>query len=116
MPLPGFPSSGTVDLVKDLIAGWGPWENLNQEYDPDQGMPLEIGYITASSPPIVVNGVVVVGNSARAGIQPDPKEMVPGDILAYDARTGDFKWKFHVIPRRGVRTRDVGERRVAVDR
>jgi quinoprotein glucose dehydrogenase len=26
---------------------------------------------------------------------------VPGDILAYDARTGAFKWKFHVIPRPG---------------
>ena len=37
----------------------------------------------------------------------------PGDILAYDARTGDFKWKFHVIPRPGrVRARDVGERRL----
>ncbi|WP_420448978.1 PQQ-binding-like beta-propeller repeat protein [Candidatus Palauibacter sp.] len=101
VPLPGFPSSGTVDLVADLIEGWGPWENLNQEYDPDQGMPLEIGYITASSPPIVVNDVVVVGNSAEQGYNQTRKEMVPGDILAYDARTGDFKWKFHIIPRPG---------------
>ena len=30
-------------------------------------MPLTIGYITASSPPIVVNDVVVVGNSAEQG-------------------------------------------------
>jgi quinoprotein glucose dehydrogenase len=27
--------------------------------------------------------------------------MIPGDIMAYDARTGDLKWKFHVIPRPG---------------
>ena len=101
VPLPGFPSSGTVDLVKDLIEGWEPWENLNRAYDPDQGMPLEIGYITASSPPIVVNGVVVVGNSAEQGYNQTRKEMVPGDILAYDARTGEFKWKFHIIPRPG---------------
>ena len=28
-------------------------------------------------------------------------ENVPGDILGYDARTGEHKWKFHVIPRPG---------------
>ena len=68
---------------------------------PYQGIPLEIGYITSSSPPIVVNDVVVVGNSAEQGYEQTRKEMVPGDILAYDARTGAFKWKFHVIPRPG---------------
>jgi glucose dehydrogenase len=65
------------------------------------GIPLELGYITASSPPIVVNGVVVVGNSAEQGYNQTRIENVPGDILAYDARTGDFKWRFHVIPRPG---------------
>jgi len=64
-------------------------------------MPLEIGYITASSPPIVVNDVVIVGNSAEQGYNQTRQEMVPGDILAYDARNGDLKWKFHVIPRPG---------------
>ena len=28
-------------------------------------------------------------------------ENIPGDILAYDARTGEHLWKFHVIPRPG---------------
>ena len=37
----------------------------------------------------------------RAGLQPDALENVPGDILAYDAKTGKFMWKFHVIPRPG---------------
>jgi quinoprotein glucose dehydrogenase len=101
VPVEGFGESGTVDLVKDLIDGWGPWENRNEEYDAYQGIPLEIGYITSSSPPIVVNGTVVVGNSAEQGYQQTRIEMVPGDILAYDAATGDFKWKFHVIPRPG---------------
>ena len=41
------------------------------------------------------------GNSAEQGYNQTRKEMVPGDILAYDARTGAFKWKFHVIPRPG---------------
>ncbi|HSH76852.1 MAG TPA: hypothetical protein VLA09_14280, partial [Longimicrobiales bacterium] len=87
--------------VADLIEGWGPWENWDQPYDPDQGIPLELGYITASSPPIVVNGTVVVGNSAEQGYNQTRVENVPGDILAYDARTGAHKWKFHVIPRPG---------------
>jgi len=109
VPIEGFPSTGTVDLVADLIEDWGPWENLKQTYDPYQGIPLEIGYITASSPPIVVNDVVVVGNSAEQGYNQTRKEMVPGDIMAYDARTGAFKWKFHVIPRPGEFGHDTWE-------
>ena len=99
--LPRFPKSGTVDLVWDLIQGWGPWEEWDKPYDPYQGIPLELGYITSSSPPIVVNDVVVVGNSHEQGYYQTRKENVPGDILAYDARTGKLKWKFHVIPRPG---------------
>jgi quinoprotein glucose dehydrogenase len=94
--LPGFPETGVVDLIPDLVADWEPWQNhvrAGGRYDADYGIPRELGYITSSSPPIVVNGVVVVGNSAEQGY--------PGDILAYDARSGDFKWKFHVIPRPG---------------
>ena len=101
VPLPGFGPSGTVDLVADLIEGWGPWERWTGAYDPNQGIPQEIGYVTSSSPPIVVNGTVVVSNSAEQGYQQTRIENVPGDILAYDAATGDFKWKFHVIPRPG---------------
>ncbi|HAC06526.1 MAG TPA: hypothetical protein DC060_20580, partial [Gemmatimonadetes bacterium] len=109
VPIPGFPSSGSVDLVADLIEGWGPWEDLNREYDPYMGIPLEIGYITASSPPIVVNDVVIVGNSAEQGYNQTRMENVPGDILAYDARTGDLKWRFNVIPRPGEFGHDTWE-------
>jgi len=109
VPIEGFPESGSVDLVADLIEGWGPWERLNQEYDPYMGIPLEIGYITASSPPIVVNGTVVVGNSAEQGYNQTRTEMVPGDILAYDAANGDFKWRFNVIPRPGEFGHDTWE-------
>ena len=49
VPLPGFGASGTVDLVEDLIAGWAPWTSMDRPYDPNQGIPLEIGYITSSS-------------------------------------------------------------------
>ena len=101
VPLAGFPQTGVVDLLPDLLAGWGPWEAWDEPYDPDFGIPRELGYITSSSPPIVVNGVVVVGNSAEQGYNQTRIEMVPGDILGYDARTGDHRWKFHVIPRPG---------------
>ena len=53
--------------------------------------------------------VVVVGNSAEQGYNQTRKEMVPGDILAYDARTGALKWKFHVIPRPGEFGHDTWE-------
>ena len=50
---------------------------------------------------MIVNDVIVVGNSAEQGYHQTRIENVPGDILAYDARTGKFMWKFHVIPRPG---------------
>ena len=107
--VPDFGTSGTVDLVEDLIADWGPWTSMDRPYDPNTGIPLEIGYITSSSPPIVVNDTVVIGNSAEQGYLQTRVENVPGDILAYDARTGDFKWKFHVIPRPGELGHDTWE-------
>ncbi|HET9704435.1 MAG TPA: PQQ-binding-like beta-propeller repeat protein [Vicinamibacterales bacterium] len=101
VPVRGFPSTGSIDLLKDLIADWGPWVESKQKYDPANGLPLSLGYITTSSPPIVVNDVLVVGNSAEQGYNQTRIENVPGDILGYDARTGKFLWKFHVIPRPG---------------
>ncbi len=101
VPLEGFPETGVVDLLGDLLPGWGPYEAYGEPYDLDFGIPREMGYITSSSPPIVVNGVVVVGSSAEQGYNQTRIEMVPNDILAYDARTGEHKWKFHVIPRPG---------------
>jgi quinoprotein glucose dehydrogenase len=91
VPIDGFPQTGVVDLIADL----------GHPYDPYEGIPLETGYITSSSPPIVVNDVIIVGNSAEQGYHQSRIENVPGDILAYDARTGDFKWKFNVIPKPG---------------
>jgi quinoprotein glucose dehydrogenase len=101
VPVLGFPKTGSVDLLKDLIADWEPWTSLKQQYDPNAGIPLKIGYITSSSPPLIVNDVVIVGNSAEQGYNQTRIENVPGDILAYDARTGKHLWKFHVIPRPG---------------
>ena len=91
IPIDGFPESGVVDLLADL----------GHPYDPYEGIPLETGYITGSSPPIVINDTVIVGNSAEQGYNQARIENIPGDILGYDKRTGEFKWKFNVIPRPG---------------
>jgi glucose dehydrogenase len=91
VPIDGFPRTGVVDLLADL----------GHPYDPYEGLPLGTGYITSSSPPIVVNDTIVVGNSAEQGYHQSRIENVPGDILAYDKRTGAFKWKFNVIPKPG---------------
>ena len=109
VPIDGFGQTGTVDLVEDLIADWGPWTSMDRPYDPYMGIPQEIGYITSSSPPIVVNDVVVVGNSHEQGYNQTRRENVPGDILAYDATNGEFLWKFHVIPRPGEFGHDTWE-------
>jgi quinoprotein glucose dehydrogenase len=101
VPVRGFPKTGSIDLLKDLIADWAPWTDAKLPYDAANGLPLSLGYITTSSPPIVVNDVLVVGNSAEQGYNQTRVENVPGDILGYDARTGKFLWKFHVIPRPG---------------
>jgi glucose dehydrogenase len=90
-PRTSFGKNGTVDMLADL----------GYPYDADVGIPDSIGYITNSAPPIVVNGVIVVGNSHEQGYYQTRKENVPGDILAYDARTGKHLWKFTVVPRPG---------------
>jgi quinoprotein glucose dehydrogenase len=99
VPVEGFAQTGVVDLLA----------HLGHEYDPYYGIPKEVGYVTSSSPPIVVNGVVVVGNSAEQGYNQSRIENIPGDILAFDAKTGDFKWKFNVIPRPGEFGHDTWE-------
>jgi len=88
VPVDGFPKTGVVDLLADL----------GHEYDPYDGVPLEKGYITSSSPPIVVGDVIVVGNSAEQGYNQSRIENIPGDILAYDKKTGKHLWKFNVLP------------------
>ncbi|MFV1986496.1 MAG: PQQ-binding-like beta-propeller repeat protein [Gemmatimonadota bacterium] len=87
-----FGTGGTVDLLDDL----GDWPHTR-----DGGIPLDIGYITNSSPPMIVNGVIVVGNSHEQGYYQTRKENVPGNILAYDTKTGEFLWKFNAIPQPG---------------
>ena len=109
VPIEGFPETGVVDALEDLVRGWLPFEELGQPLDHYAGIPREIGMITSSAPPIVVNNVIVVGNSHEQGYNQTRVENVPGDIMGYDARSGEFLWKFHVIPRPGEFGHDTWE-------
>jgi len=93
VPVDGFPQWGVVDMLANL--------DRAHPYDVYSGPDPLIGNITTSSPPIVVDGVVIVGSSAEQGLSYTRIEQIPGDILAYDARTGEHLWTFHVIPRPG---------------
>jgi glucose dehydrogenase len=109
VPIRGFPRSGVIDMLPDLVSDWEPWTTSGLEYDAEKGIPRELGNLSTSSPPIVVNGVVVVGNVHEQGYYQTRIENIPGDILAYDAASGKHLWKFHVIPRPGEFGHDTWE-------
>ncbi|HEX7937401.1 MAG TPA: PQQ-binding-like beta-propeller repeat protein, partial [Gemmatimonadaceae bacterium] len=60
-----------------------------------------MGQIGASSPAIVVNDMIVVGNSHIHGYYPIKLSNIHSAIRGYDVRTGQFKWKFNLIPQKG---------------
>ena len=59
------------------------------------------------SPPLVVGDVVVDGSSISDG----PRYMTapPGDIRAFDVRTGEQRWIFHTVPQEGELGNDTWE-------
>jgi quinoprotein glucose dehydrogenase len=59
------------------------------------------GQIAASSPAIVVNDVIVVGNSSIHGYYPIRFRNLPGYIRGFDVRTGRQLWKFNLVPQPG---------------
>jgi len=104
VPLENFPRSGVKDLIPDLVGDWEPWQTYvarGGTYDPDYGIPRQLGLITSSAPPIVVNDVVVALTAHEPAYGQTRIENVPGDLSGYDARTGQHLWKFHVMPRPG---------------
>ena len=109
VPIRGFPRSGVIDMLPDLVSDWEPWTTSGLKYDAEKGIPRELGNLSTSSPPIVVNGIVVVGNVHEQGYYQTRIENIPGDILAYDAASGKHLWKFHVIPRPGEFGHDTWE-------
>jgi quinoprotein glucose dehydrogenase len=98
-PLPFFGNNGVVDLH----LGLGPYS-----VHPDRGV-LDWGDITTSSAPIVVNGVLIVGNSHDRGYYPENRENIPGVIRGYDARSGRMLWRFNPVPQAGEPFNDTWE-------
>ena len=78
-PDPTFGDQGVVDLFDGL----------------DRPRP-EIGQIGASSPPMVVGNVAVVGSALSAFAR--TRENIAGFVRGYDVRTGERRWIFHTIP------------------
>ncbi len=83
--IPTFGTNGLADLK--LVA--------DPPLDPNK---TPIG---ASSPPVVVGNVVIVGAAFAAGAAPPTKEMPAGNVMAFDAATGKRLWVFHTIARKG---------------
>ncbi len=77
-PIPTFGTNGRVDLQ----------ENLDRE--------PRFQSIDLTSPGIVYKDLIIVG-----GRNPETLPAPPGDIRAYDVRTGRLRWSFHTIPHPG---------------
>jgi len=80
-PVTDFGDNGIVNLVAGLR-----WETDPKQY-------------TNTSPPVVYKDLVIVGNGVadRLVFKKDP----PGDVRAFDARTGKLVWTFFTVPRTG---------------
>jgi quinoprotein glucose dehydrogenase len=78
-PIAGFGTQGRIDLR----------ENLGREPASSQSV-----YLT--SPGIIYKDLVIVG-----GRNPETLPAPPGDVRAYDVRTGKLRWSFHTIPHPG---------------
>jgi quinoprotein glucose dehydrogenase len=68
----------TVDLIKGLRIP-----------------PFEPQAYSVTSPPVVVNGLVISGSSVADNTLPT---LPSGEVRAYDARTGALRWTWHPIP------------------
>src|SRR5579863_8302984 len=77
-PIPAFGDNGRIDLRNDL------------------GREAEKQSIALTSPGIVYKDLIIVG-----GRNPETLPAPPGDVRAYDVRTGQMRWSFHTIPRPG---------------
>ena len=76
--IPSFGEQGRIDLRKGLRGDY-----LSQS-------------IALTSPGIVYQDLIIVG-----GRNPETYPAPPGDIRAFDVRTGSLRWSFHTIPRPG---------------
>jgi quinoprotein glucose dehydrogenase len=81
-PLDAFGQHGIVDLKAQL----------EQDLDPESAQ------IGSTSPPLVMNGVVVVGPALGSGAAPASMKNIKGYVAGFDAATGQRLWLFHTVP------------------
>ncbi len=77
-PIVSFGEDGRIDLRKDLRGDY------------------RLQSIALTSPGIVYKDLIIVG-----GRNPETHPSPPGDIRAFDVRTGELRWRFHTIPHPG---------------
>jgi len=126
-PDPRFGKNGVVDLMEGLglplvplavddsgsliISDAAParrarpgetWNPLTKTgADGTVGIDPALGQIANSSPAIIVNDVIIVGNSSIHGYYPIRVRNIPGYIRGFDVRTGKQLWKFNLVPQPG---------------
>ncbi len=80
-PIQSFGRGGHIDLTESLV-----WPTIRLHY-------------TQTSPPVVYGDLVILGNGVgdRLRYRNDP----PGNVQAFDVRTGKLVWSFNPIPQEG---------------
>ncbi len=75
---PDFGENGTIDLTVGLRIP-----------------PFELQAYSMTSPPVVVNNLVVTGSSVADNSRPT---LPSGEVRAFDARTGELRWSWDPVP------------------
>lgn len=78
LPVPGFGTSGRIDLREGL------------------GRPVDGQSVRLTTPGVVFRDLVIVGGRVSEGLPASP-----GDVRAFDVRTGALRWRFRTIPHPG---------------
>jgi quinoprotein glucose dehydrogenase len=78
MPIPSFGKDGRIDLREDL------------------GRDPGAQSIYMTSPAVIYKDLMIVG-----GRESETLPASPGDVRAYDVRSGKLRWSFHTLPHEG---------------
>jgi quinoprotein glucose dehydrogenase len=77
-PIPSFGQNGRIDLREGL------------------GRPVTDAWVSLTSPGVIYKDEIIVG-----GRNSETLPAAPGDVRAFDVRTGKLRWSFHTIPHPG---------------
>ncbi len=90
-----FGDGGVIDMMDDLR-----WD--------ERPAALRAGRVANTSPAAILGNTLVASISLHTGSVPtraSPNEVwpmnMPGDVVAYDVRTGETLWRFNTVPKEG---------------